>query len=246
MSRTKVIFFDAGGTLFRPYPSVGDIYARTAARHGVRVDAEHVEKTFHDKWHERNGLTSLAGLTSPTTETKGRDSPPLGTSEKIEREWWYKLVRDVFGNLGAFDNFDAFFQELYDLFARAECWRLFDDTVPVLRELKAKEFRLGIISNWDHRLYSIVEQLGLSSYFEQVTASSAIGTAKPGKRIFEAALESMKTCAADSLHIGDSLEDDYHGASRAGIKAVLLNRQRKAYNGVVQIDSLRQLPSLLA
>src|SRR5882724_11425530 len=98
--KIEVVFFDAGGTLFRPYPSVGDVYARTAARHGVRVNADHVEKTFHDKWHERNGMTSLAGL----------------TSEKIERQWWYALVRDVFGNLGAFDNFDAFFQELYDLF----------------------------------------------------------------------------------------------------------------------------------
>lgn len=150
------------------------------------------------------------------------------------------------GNDGTpFRDFDAFFQELYDLFARAECWRLFDDTVPVLEELKAKGFRLGIISNWDHRLYSIVEQLGLSPYFEQVTASSAVGTAKPGKRIFEAALASMKTRASESLHIGDSLEDDYHGASRAGMKAVLLNRQRKAYNGVVRIDSLRHLQGLL-
>lgn len=209
-SQIKVVFFDAGGTLFRPYPSVGDVYARTAARHGVRVNAEQVEKTFHAKWHERNGLAALAGA----------------SSEKIEREWWHALVRDVFGNLGAFDNFDAFFHELYDLFARAECWRLFDDTMPVLKELKTKGLRLAIISNWDHRLYSIVEQLGLSSYFEQVTASSAVGIAKPGKRIFEAALESMKIPAASGLHIGDSLEDDYHGASRAGIKAVLLNRQR--------------------
>ena len=33
---TKVIFFDAGGTLFRPYPSVGAVYAQTAAKHGAQ------------------------------------------------------------------------------------------------------------------------------------------------------------------------------------------------------------------
>ena len=109
------------------------------------------------------------------------------------------------GNLGEFDNFDAFFQELYDLFARAECWRLYDDTVPVLQELKRRNFRLGIISNWDHRLFSIVEQLGLGSFFEQVTASAAVGTAKPGKRIFESALKLMKAAAHESLHVWDSL-----------------------------------------
>src|SRR3989344_4254059 len=209
--KTTVIFFDAGGTLFRPYPSVGDVYARVAARHGVQVEAVKVEKAFHDHWHRRNGMTTLAGL----------------SSERIEKEWWCGLVRDVFGNLAEFDDFDRFFQELYELFARAECWRLFDDTVPALEALKQRGIRMGIIYNWDHRLFSIVEQLGLSPFFEQVTASSAVGVAKPGRRIFEAALESMGAEAAHSLHVGDSLEDDYHGASRAGIRPVFLDRHRK-------------------
>jgi len=222
--KVKVVFFDAGGTLFRPYPSVGEVYAQTASRHGVHVAADRVEQEFHKAWHQRNGLTALGQ-----------------SSEKIERDWWYTLVRDVFGNLAAFPDFDAFFKELYDLFARAECWRLFDDSVPVLKRLKASGYRLGIISNWDHRLFSIVEQLGLSGYFENVTASSAVGTAKPGKRIFEAALAAMRADAKESVHIGDSLEDDYHGASRAGLKAVLLNRHRKPYNGVVRIHSLHEL-----
>ena len=37
----------------------------------------------------------------------------------------------------------------------------------------------------------------------------------------------MGVAATDSLHIGDSLEDDYHGASRVGIKPVFLDRHRK-------------------
>jgi len=182
---------------------------------------------------------------SPAVSSRGSmDSPPTTA-----------------GNDGTpFRDFEAFFQELYDLFARAECWRLFDDTVPVLKHLKSKGLRLAIISNWDHRLFSIVKQLGLSEYFEKVTASSAVGSAKPGKRIFEAALAEMHISAAEGLHVGDSLEDDYYGASRAGLKAVLLDRahplsptggpaprrlrgrQHKAYNGVVRIESLQQLP----
>jgi len=229
MRKTKVVFFDAGGTLFRPYPSVGHVYAKVADAHGVHVDPAHVDQIFHEKWHERNGASTLAGI----------------SSEKIEREWWYGLVRDVFGNLGEFKDFDGFFRELFDLFARAECWRLFDDTVPVLEDLKKKGYRLGIISNWDHRLFTIVEQLGLTSYFETVTASSAVGSAKPGKRIFEAALEAMKAEAGHSVHIGDSLEDDYHGASHAGLSAVLLDRHGKAYNDVVRIESLHQLSNIL-
>jgi putative hydrolase of the HAD superfamily len=225
----KTVFFDAGGTLFRPYPSVGAVYAKTAAKHGVTVDPEHVEKAFHEHWHRRNGMVTLAGL----------------TSEKIERDWWHSLVRDVFGNLGAFDDFDLFFQELYDLFARAECWRLFDDTVSTLEELQRRRFRMAIISNWDHRLFSIVEQLGLSRFFEQIIASAAVGVAKPGLGIFKAALGEMGAEPADCLHIGDSLEDDYHGAQRAGLKAVLLNRHNKPYNDVVAVHTLTDLIPLL-
>jgi len=228
--KVEVIFFDAGGTLFRPYPSVGEVYAQTAARHGVQVLAERVEEAFHKSWHKRNGMASLEGQ----------------TSEKVERDWWYALVRDVFGEGSEkgstpFRDFDAFFKELYDLFARAECWRLFDDTVPILKHLKTAGYRLGIISNWDHRLFSIVEQLGLSGYFEAVTASSAIGVAKPGARIFEAALKTLGAQPQSSLHVGDSLTDDYHGARRAGLGAVLLDRHRKAYNDVVRIGSLHEL-----
>ena len=53
----------------------------------------------------------------------------------------------------------------------------------------------------------------------------------------------MSVPAAGSLHVGDSLEDDYHGASRAGLKAVLLDRHRKAYNGVTRIETLLDLPA---
>lgn len=56
----------------------------------------------------------------------------------------------------------------------------------------------------------------------------------------------MKVLSHESLHVGDSLEDDFHGASRAGLAAVLLDRHRKAYNGVARIETLLDLPALLA
>lgn len=228
MPPVKVIFFDAGGTLFRPYPSVGEIYSRTAARHGVTVTPEELERLFHDAWHARNGLASLTGA----------------TSDKIERDWWQSLVKEVFAAT-PFQDFEAFFGELYELFARPECWRLFDDALPILEELREKNYRLGIISNWDHRLYSIVEGLGIAGFFQEVTASSAVGVPKPGKGIFERALKALQIDPAAALHVGDSIEEDYHGARNAGLRAVLLDRHRKAYNGVIRIETLKELTPLL-
>ena len=228
MRPKKIIFFDAGGTLFRPWPSVGEVYARTALKHGVMISAADVEKAFHEKWHLRNSVV-----------TEG------ATSEKIEREWWYRFVQEVFHNVDAFEDFDVFFTELYDLFARAECWRLFDDTVPALDHLKEAGYRMAILSNWDHRLFGIVEQLGLSNYFETVIASAAVGASKPNRKIFEAALAAMKAAPEACAHVGDSVSDDYEGARAMGLQPVLIDRSARAYNGLTRMTALTQLPGVL-
>jgi putative hydrolase of the HAD superfamily len=257
MPKIKAICWDAGGTLFRPYPSVGEVYSRVALKHGVALEAVHIERRFHEAWHARNGLASLASL----------------SSDKIERDWWHALVKDVFepltptsprlpasrrtsGDLsplrgegervrGSFENFDAFFTELYDFFATAECWRLFDDALPVLDTLQAAGYPMVIVSNWDHRLFSIVKQLGLENYFREILASAAVGIAKPGRGIFEKAIAALNVEPGEALHIGDSLEEDYYGAQRAGLQAILLDRPHKAYNGVSHIRSLQDLIPLL-
>jgi putative hydrolase of the HAD superfamily len=230
MPKIKAICWDAGGTLFRPYPSVGEVYSRVALKHGVNLEAAHIERRFHDAWHARNGLASLAGL----------------SSDKIERDWWHTLVQEVFSRDAVFKDFAAFFTELYDYFATAECWRLFDDALPVLDTLKATGYPMVIVSNWDHRLFSIVNQLGLNSYFRQIFASSTVGVAKPGRVIFDKAIEALNVEPGEALHIGDSLEEDYYGAQRAGLQAILLDRPHKAYNGVSHIRSLHDLIPLLS
>lgn len=230
MKNVKVIFLDAGGTLFRPYPSVGAIYSKIAAKHGVVLSAERLDQSFHDAWHSRNGLAALAGA----------------SSEKVERDWWHGLVQEVFSQLATFEDFESFFVELYDVFARKECWRLFDDTLPLLETLKNRGYRIGMISNWDHRLFGIVDDLGIEPYFEHVFASSKVGVAKPGAGIFQQAIQAFDIDPQNGVHIGDSLEEDYHGARRCGLHAVLLDRPRKAYNGVVRIESLHELIPLLS
>ncbi len=43
-ARIRTVTFDVGGTLIRPWPSVGHVYAETAAGHGVkRISPEDIE-----------------------------------------------------------------------------------------------------------------------------------------------------------------------------------------------------------
>ena len=72
----KAVFFDAGGTLLRPYPSVGEIYQTVASRHGCQVDKDVIEKKFRKIWIRRNGLADLSSH----------------SDEKVERELWRSIV----------------------------------------------------------------------------------------------------------------------------------------------------------
>ena len=231
----QVIFFDAAGTLFHVNGSVADIYLRHAERHGFKTtDA------------------SLSGIKSAFARAF-RDAPPpvFAATEpaeikQCERLWWFDIVHNVFYRVGMFERFDEFFDEVFDVFSRAETWLLYPETVDVLKTLKGKGLELGIISNFDSRLFAVLRGLGIEGFFETVTISSLAHAAKPSGRIFKQALDKHAADPTDALHVGDSLNDDVEGARRAGLTGVLLARDGEpAASGVPTIRSLDALYPLL-
>ena len=223
----KAVFFDAGGTLLHPYPSVGEIYATYAAKHGRQVQSDEVEARFRSAWLKRDGLTHLASH----------------SSGKVERQWWYELVRDVFDSLTTFENFDSFFDELYDVFARAQHWKLYPGVMNLLRHLKAGRKKIGIISNWDSRLLGICEGLAITPHVDFILASAVFGVSKPNPKIFHEALRLSGVDPAEAVHIGDSFEDDVKGASAAGLHAILIERhpRHRKLEGIRTIHDLQEL-----
>ncbi|MSR77726.1 MAG: HAD family hydrolase [Candidatus Omnitrophica bacterium] len=202
------IFFDAGGTLLHPFPSVGEIYEQIGKRHGSKATSEQLQNKFSEEWKKRNGLSQLTGV----------------LDEKIEKEWWKSIVKDVFDPFGKINDFDAFFDELYHVFASPQSWKLYPGTIEVLESLRRQGKRLAIISNWDSRLFHLCDELDLTRHFEFILASAVFGSSKPGPKIFEEALSRMSARPSEALHIGDSFEDDIKGASSIGIHTALIDR----------------------
>lgn len=228
LSHHKLISFDAGGTLFRPYPSVGFIYAEVAARYGCHVEEDKIEARFRELWAHKDSMHS--GHSHLT--------------EKIEKEWWKHLVRDVFAVFDEIREFDAFFDELYHRFAGPDSWQLFPETLEVLEELRRRKLRVCIISNWDSRLLKLCEGLGIHDYFEFILISAVFGASKPNAPIFAEACRRAGVQPQDVIHIGDSLEDDIHGATRSGMRAVLIDRQgrhRVSEADFLRVGDLREL-----
>lgn len=206
----KAIFFDAGGTLLYPHPSVGEIYQTVAARHGCSAEAAFLERLFRSAWQRRDGLNDFT----------------RHATEKDERTWWREIVHEVISEAGGIEDFENFFGELYEQFGGAASWRLFPETLEVIHEIRKRGKKIVIVSNWDSRLFRICEEFQIRHLFEDILASAVVGASKPNRAIFDLALKKAGVEASEAVHIGDSMKDDIQGALAAGIHAIWINRHQ--------------------
>lgn len=121
---------------------------------------------------------------------------------------------------------------LRPIFARGRCY---EDTLPVLRELRSRGIKTAIVSNtpwgspgalWREEL----ARLGLSDLVDVAVFCTDVGWRKPARRIFDFALERLHAAPHESLFVGDHPEWDIAGARGAGIDALLIDRYGNVQN----------------
>ena len=234
-SSIRVVFFDAADTLFHVHGSVAEIYLRHAIEFGFSHKPD-----------------SLMAITHAFSRALREAPPPVfaatepGRIKQSERLWWFDIVHNVFYRVGMFERFDDFFDQVFRTFEDHRAWRLFPETVSTLVQLKARGLELGIISNFDSRLFPVLRGLGIADTFDTVTISSLAQAAKPAPQIFYRALEQHAVDPEEALHVGDSLREDVEGARKAGLHAMLLDREGKYQShGMQTIQSLEGLLPLL-
>jgi len=121
----------------------------------------------------------------------------------------------------------------------------YPDAHPALRALREEGRVLVIVSNWDCSLPDWLGHTGLLELVDRVVTSADVGAAKPDRAMFERALELARSRPEDTVHVGDSLDNDVLGARAAGIRAVLVQRDGEPPAGVETVRALTELPSLL-
>jgi len=230
----KVIFFDAVGTLIEIRGCVGEIYSRAAREFGFEAEPRVLQLNFERSFRRQPPLAFPAGT-------------PEAALTGLEKAWWANLVEAVFDGLGSFPRFDQFFDEIFERFRGRESWRAYDDVAPALTELKRRGFRLGVISNFDSRLYDVLRACSLDHFFDSVHISTRVGAAKPDPAIFRAAVNHYAVEARRAWHVGDSLREDVEGAMAAGVNAILLDRGDRfaEHAPAPRITSLEQVSALL-
>jgi len=216
--RYPYLLFDVGGTLVGPRESYGAVYRRALLRSGLDLPLTELNRAIGQ---------AAASMTRSIEPGINR----FGHFPDGEDGFWRRFVALVFKELELSplgpSGMEQLLAGLRVEFAQVESWKLFDDTLPTLRALTEKGVRMAVVSNWDSRLSSILEALGLTQYFDHVACSAIEGSEKPAPRLFELALEHLGAEPSEALHVGDVPELDIEGARRAGIDAVLIDRDNR-------------------
>lgn len=206
----EAVFFDVGNTLLYPSPSVSEVCRQ------VLAEAGHIR--------DLSAIDEYMPLVDQYYEDRYREDDTFWTDEAETSAVWVGMYGLLCRRLGIEDQAEYLAQRVYDEFGRPDRWHAYDDVVPAMQRLRGRGLKVGIVSNWDSRLTSLIRGLGLSEYLDDVVSSAEVGLHKPDPRIFQLACERVGVHPSDAVHIGDHVYADVVGAEAVGMKAVLIDR----------------------
>lgn len=117
--------------------------------------------------------------------------------------------------------------------------------VKCLAELKAAGFVIAVCSNWGWDLRADLAKAELAEYIDILVPSAQAGCRKPHPRVYEATLGAARFGPEQAVFVGDSLQADFLGPQRVGIRSVLLATSRVENLEGEQAESLTAVARLL-
>ncbi|GAK02823.1 2-haloalkanoic acid dehalogenase [Geomicrobium sp. JCM 19037] len=124
--------------------------------------------------------------------------------------------------------------------------QLYPDVEHTLEQLKAKDYKLGIISNGKKGFQrAVFNSLSINEYFESVIISDEVGLRKPDARIFALGIEQLNVQPEQALYVGDQYDTDIIGSRNKGLKAAWKTNEQVDSDAHFQFSSWRQfIPKL--
>lgn len=219
----QAVLLDVDFTLFRPGPELGPQgYVRVGARYGLTLDPARYEGARHAAIADLQRRSDLVHDTELWVRFTEAIVIGMGGDPVLSRSCAVELVRE---------------------WERHENFFLYDDTLPVLAELRRYGLRIALVSNGQRDLDEFARHHSLD--VDACVGSLRHGHVKPHRSIFEAALTALAVAPVDAAMVGDSYADDILGARALGIRAILLDRDGLHEGEPDRIDTLLALPAAL-
>lgn len=219
INRVRLVTFDVTETLLNFRIPPAEKYAQVGAHFGLTVDPNVISASFKKQWRNMSSSHPNFGL-----------STGLGWES-----WWKQLINRTFQGSVKCNSLnvsilDTIGNHLIEVYKTPECWQIAEGAEELLKYLNSLGITLGIVSNYDERLETVLKAMELHHYFRFIITSYCAGFAKPDSRIFHLALDQLhngRIKPQEALHVGNTPETDYLGAVNAGWKAILVHQDAK-------------------
>ncbi|CCX08743.1 Similar to Putative uncharacterized hydrolase C7D4.05; acc. no. O14262 [Pyronema omphalodes CBS 100304] len=223
--KALLVTFDAWKTLFSPKAPIAQQYVEVARQHGVVADEAVIKKSFSE------AFTTLS-----------HTHPNYGHTTGLHPDaWWTHLIHQTFSPISLPPTLAP---ALLSHFASSSAYTLHPSVPYLLHQIRAAAGRgkydkviLGVISNSDYRVISILRSLGVgvrdqdpamrhsvytgdqeNGLIDTVTLSYDVGVEKPHPRMWlvawnkARAMERNRGLWWDRVHVGDDREKDFEAA----------------------------------
>jgi len=210
----RAIFFDVSGTLIKPREDVGTTYSQFGARHGLRRSSQELSRHF------RKALCDNPEVSFPELTAKERI--------RAERSRWRRILEQSFSfpdGTAPISDFEAFFDEIFDFYASQRAWRLIPGTLAGLQTAKKAGLHTGIISNFDHRLGPLLQEIEIMEFMDIVVHPYSCGYSKPDPSIFHTALRALNMRASECVFVGNDPSRDLLPARSLGMHVLDVNQE---------------------
>ena len=223
MTELRAVLFDVDFTLARPGPELGpEGYVRVGKRHGLTLDP------------------SLFDAARSAALTDLKRHPELDHDDEI----WFEFTEQIVLGMGGTQPASyACAVEITRGWERHENFELYEDTLPVLAELRRAGLKIGLVTNSARDVEAFARHHSLD--VDATIGSIGHGKTKPHASIFAAILERLAVEPAAAAMVGDTVEADIEGALAIGMRAVLIDRLGRHPDFEPRLDDLYGLPAAL-